>query len=55
MEIFFYTSIMKMPPSSIPENRNSSLLTIDENQQVFQLLGYRCQVILTHFFFLLSV
>lgn len=35
---------MKMPPTQIVENKNSHLLTMDENQQVFELLGARCQV-----------
>lgn len=35
---------MKMPPTHIMENKNSSLLTMDENQQVFDLLGSQCMV-----------
>lgn len=35
---------MKMPPSHVTENKQSSLLTMDENQQVFDLLGAQCQV-----------
>ncbi|KAL1512577.1 hypothetical protein ABEB36_002149 [Hypothenemus hampei] len=37
---------MKMPPSTV-ENQGSSLLSIDENFQVFELLGNRCQTIST--------
>ncbi|XP_050308358.1 actin nucleation-promoting factor WASL-like [Anthonomus grandis grandis] len=37
---------MKMPPQPV-ENQNSSLLSTEENFQVFKLLGNRCQTIST--------
>lgn len=37
---------MKMPPPP-PENQNSSLLSTDENLQVFNLLGNKCVTLAT--------